>query len=114
VRVDDFVLEEVLQVRLAQEPEGERESFLENLLVQIQFIIEMIWWTGLAPWEFEFPSLRSLISTFLVNTREVRENRGSASKRRGNDAKGFEDFNLRAKARSWPCLSHVSRDLWRG
>ena len=23
-----------------------------NLLVRIHFIIEVIWWTGLAPWEF--------------------------------------------------------------
>jgi len=28
---------------------------IDNLLVRIHFIIEMIWWTGLAPWEFEFP-----------------------------------------------------------
>jgi hypothetical protein len=34
-------------------------------LSQIQFIIEMIWWTGLAPFEFEFPFLGSLTSTFL-------------------------------------------------
>jgi len=27
---------------------------IDNLLVRIHFIIEMIWWTGLAPWEFEF------------------------------------------------------------
>jgi len=26
-----------------------------TLLVRVHFIIEMIWWTGLAPWEFEFP-----------------------------------------------------------
>jgi len=26
----------------------------------------MIWWTGLAPWEFEIPFPGSLISTFLV------------------------------------------------
>jgi hypothetical protein len=32
---------------------GERELFVDNLLVRIHFIIEMIWWTGLAPWEFE-------------------------------------------------------------
>ena len=32
---------------------GEREIFIGNLLVRIHFIIEMIWWTGLAPWEFE-------------------------------------------------------------
>ena len=26
----------------------------------------MIWWTGLAPWEFEFPFPGSLVYTFLV------------------------------------------------
>jgi len=33
----------------------EREFFIDNLLVRIHFILVMIWWTGLAPWEFEFP-----------------------------------------------------------
>ena len=28
---------------------AERYFFIDNLLVQIYFIIEMIWWTGLAP-----------------------------------------------------------------
>ena len=37
------------------------EFFIDNLLV----IIEMIWWTGLALWEFEFPFPGSLASTFL-------------------------------------------------
>jgi len=31
----------------------EREFFFDNLLVRIHFIIVMIRWTGLAPWEFE-------------------------------------------------------------
>ena len=43
----------------------EREFFIENLLVRIHFIIEMIWWTGLAPWEFGFTFPGILISTFL-------------------------------------------------
>ena len=30
-----------------------REFFIENLLDRIHFIIVMIWWTGLAPREFE-------------------------------------------------------------
>ena len=30
----------------------EREFFIDNLLVRIHFIIEVIWWTGLAPWDF--------------------------------------------------------------
>jgi len=44
---------------------GERESFIEKLLVRIRFIIVMIRWTGLAPWEFKFPFPGSLTSTFL-------------------------------------------------
>ena len=43
----------------------EREFFIANLLVRIHFIIVMIRWTGLAPWEFEFPFPGSLTSTFL-------------------------------------------------
>jgi len=31
----------------------EREFNIDNLLVRVHFIIEMIWWTGLVPWEFE-------------------------------------------------------------
>jgi len=42
----------------------EREFFIDNLLVRIHLIIEMIWWTGLATWEFEFPFPGSLTSTF--------------------------------------------------
>ena len=37
----------------------EREFFIVNLLVPIHFMIEMIWWTGLAPWQFEFPTPES-------------------------------------------------------
>jgi len=44
---------------------SEREFFIDSLLVRIHFIIVMIRWTGLAPWEFEFPFPGSLTSTFL-------------------------------------------------
>ena len=44
---------------------SEREFFIDNLLVRIQFITVMIRWTGLAPWEFEFPLPGSLASTLL-------------------------------------------------
>ena len=44
---------------------SEREFFIDNLLVRIHFIIEMMKWTGLARWQFEFPFPGSLISTFL-------------------------------------------------
>jgi len=43
----------------------EIEFFLDNLLVRIHFVVEMIRWTGLAPWEFEFLFPGSLTSTFL-------------------------------------------------
>ena len=36
-----------------------------TVLVRIHFIIVMIRWTGLAPWEFEFPFPGSLAPTFL-------------------------------------------------
>ena len=42
-----------------------RELFLDNLVVRIHFIVEIIWWTGLALWEVEFPLSSSLVSTFL-------------------------------------------------
>ena len=45
--------------------EAERELFIDNLLVRIHFIIVMIRWTGLAPWEFEFLFPGSFTSTCL-------------------------------------------------
>ena len=42
-----------------------REFFIDNLLVQIHYIIVVIRWAGLAPWEFEFPFPGSLTSTLL-------------------------------------------------
>ena len=44
----------------------EREFFIDNLLVRIHFIIVMVRWTGLAPWEFEFPFSGSLTSTEVI------------------------------------------------
>jgi hypothetical protein len=42
-----------------------REFFIDNLLLRIHSFFDMIWWTGLTPWEFEltFPS------SFLGTTR---------------------------------------------
>ena len=42
----------------------ERCFSVDNLLVRIHFIIEMMWWTGLAPWEFEFSFPGSLTPIF--------------------------------------------------
>jgi len=44
----------------------EREFFIDNLLARIHFIIVMIRWTGLAPWEFSsgtLPATRYLLTT---------------------------------------------------
>ena len=46
-------------------PSTKREFFIANILVRIHFIIVMIRWTGLAPWEVESPFFYSLESTFL-------------------------------------------------
>jgi len=52
----------------------EREFFIDNLLVRIDYIIVMIKWTGLAPWEFEFPFPGSLTSIYLTRRRlHIRE-----------------------------------------
>jgi len=51
--------------RVRQRACGEREFFIDNLLVRIHFIFVMIRWTGLAPWGFELPFPGSLTSTFL-------------------------------------------------
>jgi len=48
--------------QLAASDTAEREFFIDNLLVRIHFIVVMIRWTGLAPWEFEFPFPGSLTS----------------------------------------------------
>ena len=45
---------------------AERDFFIDNLLVRNHFTIVMIRWTGLAPWEFEFPFPGSLTSTVLA------------------------------------------------
>ena len=42
-----------------------REFFIGNLLVRIHFIIVMIRWTSLAPWESDFAFPGSLASIFL-------------------------------------------------
>ena len=46
--------------------EREREFFIDNLMAQIHFVVEMIRWTGLAQCEAKFPVPGSLTSTFLA------------------------------------------------
>ena len=54
-------------LRVAPLPAGEeRNFFIDNLLVQIHFIIEMIRRTGLAPWEFEASETKSSLSNPLL------------------------------------------------
>ena len=68
-------------------PRLEREFLSDNLLVRIHFIIEMVWWTSLAPWDFEFPFSGSLTSAFLsppVSSHlSIQECLNSQSKTRG-------------------------------
>jgi len=70
LRLIEFVYHSTLGVRVIKKKKGkggylyshqfssvssEREIFTDNLLVRIHCIIVMIRWTGLAPWEFDFP-----------------------------------------------------------
>ena len=41
----------VIIARVRRGRPRERDFFIDNLLVRIHFIIVMIKWTGLAPWE---------------------------------------------------------------
>ena len=52
------------QIQQHLHPEG--NFFIDNLLVRMHFVVEIIWWTGLAPWEFQFPFPGNLKSTFLI------------------------------------------------
>ena len=54
--LDDYAFILMLGVRYR-----EREFFIDNLLVRNHFIIEVVWWTGLAPWECKFPFPGSLM-----------------------------------------------------
>jgi len=62
---------------------AEREFFIDNLLVRVHFIIVMIRWTGLAPWEFKFSFPGSLTSAFLLQALLLSDALGDAAKKRG-------------------------------
>ena len=66
-RLDAFVQEGERRrtERVGHRLQREREFVIDNLLVRNHFFIEMIRWTGLAPWDCEFPFPGSLISMFL-------------------------------------------------
>ena len=59
VRLIDFVYHSTLGLRVIKKKQkvggvlgdADRKFFIDNLLVRIHFIIVMIRWTGLAPWE---------------------------------------------------------------
>jgi len=67
LRLGDGLVERLHQRRHLPE----RDFLIDNLLVRVHFIIVMIRWTGLAPWEFEFPFPGSLTSTFLAPATHV-------------------------------------------
>ena len=64
-REERVLLSSAVSAGGAKGPACQREFFVDNLLVRIHFIIVMFRWTGLAPWEFEFPFPGSLTSTIL-------------------------------------------------
>jgi len=66
-----------------------REFVIDNLLVRIHFIIVMIRWTGLAPWEFEIPFPGSLKSTFLLILKLLALSQSFWAKRCGEAALSF-------------------------
>ena len=68
---------------------GASEFLIGHLLVRIHFIIEMTWWTGLAPWEFEAPQpeARNLEPRFLAEMEKLKRS---------------NHFLLKAKTRTWP------------
>ena len=78
--------------------ETEGEFFIDNLLVRTYFIIVMICWTGLAPWEFKslfagsLTWVRSVINASL--SRAAQALQGVAMKLR--KMTGEEDAALRA------------------
>ena len=82
--------------------EREREFFIDNLMVRIHLIIEMIWWTGLAPWEFEFPFPGSLISTFLPRPRYAPHAESAAAHRLVGKGGGERRLNTSSSARMYP------------
>ena len=55
---------------------SDREFFIDSLLVRIHFIIEIIWWTGLEPWEFEFPFPGGLIPKYIQGMRPDERKQG--------------------------------------
>jgi len=95
----------------------EREFFIDNLLVRIHFIIVMIRWTGLAPWEFESPFQGSLTQQTAGNPFEPASDpfrqrvwgqgfRVSALRLRGHLPSGVRPLGLRVikkKKRSLGC-----------
>ena len=69
-----------------QLPLTEREFCIDNLLVRIHFIIRMVKWTGLAPWEFEFLFSGSLTSIFLKKSnKQGEEEEGDEEEEEGGE-----------------------------
>jgi len=92
---------------------GEREFFIDNLLVRIHFIIEMIWWTGLVPWEFEFPSPGSLTSTFL-RLKMLNPDAGGGHEDVGREARGRLHRLRQGRRRRLMCVRGDHVGVWRG
>ena len=100
---------------------GEREFFIDNLLVRIHLIIEMIWWTGLAPWEFEFPFPGSpaWASRICIKSHKNKESLGTLSRTTQSPMWGYPVLVLGAissflepfRGRLSPKVDNVSKEL---
>ena len=71
--------------------------------------MEMIWWTGLVPWELEFPFPGSLISIFLPLRKSSRQPQKSDSLERRLRLLGEIDILLPNNQRQHRTL-HIQKD----
>ena len=81
-----------------------REFFIDNLLVRIHFIIVMIRWTVLAPWEFEFSFPCILTSTFLaslhISFRTGTQTKIFQDEQKDRDLNGEKDRDISGRAKT--------------
>ena len=93
------------QIITLRTPQRDSAFFVDNLLVRIHFIIEMIWRTGLAPWEFDF--------CFRFTLKTPRRSRwdvgASTSEQRYKNLIYFKEFYLKAKATPQNCESESDK-----
>jgi hypothetical protein len=91
----------------------ERESLIDNLLAQIRFMMVMISWTGLAPWEFEclihgVPFASRLPFRIFIEHTGPRGTARSCTESEAGLCQTLESAAHRDKSRGW----NVSKQKW--